>query len=636
MCYHSLCGATDGPALFVSGESGEGCLTTAIRFHQVSKRFTLHHQRPRSFQDLVIHFFGGNGSSSKGEPTVIDQSAQTREEFWALRDVSFDVEQGETVGIIGPNGAGKSTVLKLISRIIEPTSGDVEVHGRVGALLELGAGFHPDLSGRENIYLNGSILGLSRGEIEGKVEQIVTFSELERFIDIPMRHSSSGMGMRLGFSVAAHLDPDILLVDEVLAVGDENFQHKCLDRIMEIRRQGATICFVSHGLGQIRRLCTRAIWLKDGSLTAEGAVDDVIAAYLRYAAEDEETRLSAADRSEWISEDPPADGRGEETGRSKTEPMALGDMVFVDPVGTRKHVFRVGEPWGVLVPYRVYQRIEDAVVRLTVRCNDGVLVWEGMTSAHELGLSALGGDGAFTYCVDELPLMEGTYDVSMACLDRVHHGDEGVVSSVGTMRTRQVGSGERYGLVSLRGEWDWWGLDTDERAGDALSRKDNASGHVPPQKGPDSDQRRWGTGAVEVIDVAFLDGCGNERRVFETSDSWVVRLRYQARTRIEKPVFGLAVHRDDGVHVCGPNTHFGGLDVPVVEGAGEIEYRVHSLPLLEGTYLLSISAHNRMDTLMYDYHDRLYPFKVCQFGPNAPRGVVRLEGRWASEDGGSG
>ncbi|MGB9890866.1 MAG: ABC transporter ATP-binding protein, partial [Anaerolineae bacterium] len=181
-------------------------MTTAIQFSNVSKKFTLHHERARSFQELAVG--------------LVRRNNRSREEFWALRDVSFTVDHGETVGIIGPNGAGKSTVLKLISRIIEPTSGRIEVRGRIGALLELGAGFHPDLTGRENIYLNGSILGLSRAEIRRRLDDIIAFAELERFIDVPVKHYSSGMYVRLGFSVAVHTDPEILLVDEVLAVGD--------------------------------------------------------------------------------------------------------------------------------------------------------------------------------------------------------------------------------------------------------------------------------------------------------------------------------------------------------------------------------------------------------------------------------
>ena len=219
-------------------------MSAAIRFDGVSKKFILHHERARSFQELVVGLFRHNNRS--------------REEFWALRDVSFTVAPGETVGIIGPNGAGKSTVLKLISRIMEPTSGQITVHGRIGALLELGAGFHPDLTGRENIYLNGSILGLSRAEIRCRLDDIIAFAELERFIDIPVKHYSSGMYVRLGFSVAVHTDPEVLLVDEVLAVGDAEFRKKSAERIENFRKNSTTILMVSHNLGAVQRMGERA------------------------------------------------------------------------------------------------------------------------------------------------------------------------------------------------------------------------------------------------------------------------------------------------------------------------------------------------------------------------------------------
>lgn len=431
-------------------------MTTAISFEHVSKKFTLNRQRARSFQELALGLFRRGDAN----PPVDEWSEEPSEEFWALQDVSFNVEHGETVGIIGPNGAGKSTALKLISRIIEPTSGRIEVNGRLGALLELGAGFHPDLTGRENIYLNGSILGLSRPEIEHRLDQIIAFAELERFIDAPLKHYSSGMKVRLGFSVAVHIDPEILLLDEVLAVGDQNFQHKCLEHIMEMKRQGVTICFVSHGLGSVRRLCSRAIWLNDGTVQAVGEVDDVVSAYLRYAAEEEEKARKKAAASD--------EGSGDETEESQ----------------------------------------ENAT------------------------------------------------------------------------KTKQ----------------------------------------------------RWGTGDVKVVEVSFLGVAGEERTVFRVGEPWTVRLRYQASQWVEKPVFGLALHRNDGLHVCGPNTQFAGLDLPFVEGAGEVMYKVDQLPLMEGTYLVSVSAHNEADTVMYDYHDRLHTFKVRQVGEGERYGLVSLRGTWAWKD----
>jgi lipopolysaccharide transport system ATP-binding protein len=200
--------------------------------------------------------------------------------LWALKDVSFEVRRGEILGIVGRNGAGKSTLLKILSRITRPSTGQVEIYGRVGSLLEVGTGFHPDLTGRENVYLNGAVLGMRKVEIDAKFDEIVAFSELERFIETPVKHYSSGMYVRLAFSVAAHLEPEILIMDEVLAVGDMAFQQKCLDKMNEIRRQGRTIFFVSHNLPAITRLCKRALLLERGRLVAEGQPQEVVNRYL--------------------------------------------------------------------------------------------------------------------------------------------------------------------------------------------------------------------------------------------------------------------------------------------------------------------------------------------------------------------
>ena len=222
----------------------------AIRFDRVSKKFILHKERPRSFQELALSLFRRhNDPHSRAH-----LSGDSQEEFWALKEVSFTVERGESVGLIGPNGAGKSTALKLVARVLEPSSGRVMVNGQVAALLELGAGFHPDLTGRENIYLNGAVLGFDHKGMRRRFDAIVAFSELEPFIDVPIKHYSSGMYMRLAFAVAVNVDPEILLVDEILAVGDSAFQRKCLDRIYDMRQQGVTILMVSHNLDATARL----------------------------------------------------------------------------------------------------------------------------------------------------------------------------------------------------------------------------------------------------------------------------------------------------------------------------------------------------------------------------------------------
>jgi lipopolysaccharide transport system ATP-binding protein len=247
-----------------------------IQVHNLSKQFRIGRSEPyRTLREAIVRAvrapFRRSGNGSNGSDTTI----------WALRDVSFDVEQGEVVGIIGRNGAGKSTLLKILSRITEPTTGHVDLHGRVGSLLEVGTGFHPELSGRENVFLNGAILGMTRAEITRKFDEIAAFSEIERFLDTPVKRYSSGMYMRLAFAVAAHLDPEILIVDEVLAVGDAAFQKKCLGKMSDVASHGRTVLFVSHNMPAVRSLCTRAIVLEEGRVAMRGSAGDCVAFYLR-------------------------------------------------------------------------------------------------------------------------------------------------------------------------------------------------------------------------------------------------------------------------------------------------------------------------------------------------------------------
>ena len=250
----------------------------AIKVEGLGKKYLLHHQvggrsRYVALRDVLAHkftsLFRRNGRSNPN-----------REEFWALKDVSFEIKQGEAVGIIGRNGAGKSTLLKLLSRITEPTEGRIELEGRVASLLEVGTGFHPELTGRENIFLNGAVLGMHRAEIKKKFDEIVAFAEVEKFLDTPVKHFSSGMYMRLAFAVAAHLEPEILVVDEVLAVGDAAFQKKCLGKMGEVGRTGRTILFVSHNMAAIQQLCSRAILLEKGKIVADGPAQEVVHSYL--------------------------------------------------------------------------------------------------------------------------------------------------------------------------------------------------------------------------------------------------------------------------------------------------------------------------------------------------------------------
>lgn len=254
----------------------------AIRVENLSKLYRIGKQQEKyrtlrdTIADAFISPFKKAGSLIKGQASA---ASNLNETIWALKDVSFEIKKGEVVGIIGRNGAGKSTLLKILSRITEPTTGFAEIHGRVGSLLEVGTGFHAELTGRENIYLNGAILGMKKAEIDKKFDEIVAFAEVEKFIDTPVKHYSSGMYLRLAFAVAAHLEPEILIVDEVLAVGDARFQKKCLNKMEDVGKEGRTVLFVSHNMPAITRLCKRAILLNDGKVILDDAAPKVVHAY---------------------------------------------------------------------------------------------------------------------------------------------------------------------------------------------------------------------------------------------------------------------------------------------------------------------------------------------------------------------
>jgi ABC-type polysaccharide/polyol phosphate transport system ATPase subunit len=406
-----------------------------LELRHVARRFIKRRERNRSFQDKFIR--------------LLSRRNVQQEDFWPLRDVSIRLERGQSLGVIGPNGAGKSTLLKLVTGILTPTSGDLLVNGRLCSLLELGAGFQPDLTGRENIFLNGSIYGLNRREMNTRLESIIDFAELGDFIDTPVRHYSSGMYVRLGFAVAIHTDPDLLLVDEVLAVGDQSFQHKCLSAIQRFREGGGTLLLVSHDLEAVQAICRQAIWLEHGLVQSEGQPTDVVMRYLREQARREEERAAS----------------------------------------------------------------------------------------------------------------------------------------------RQA-----------------------ENAGQRI----DAPG-------------RWGSGKVRITHVELCNGSGETTTTFASGEPLTVRLHYTATRRVEKPVFGLAVYHESGAHVTGPNTQFGGLDIPAVEGTGMISYQASRLPLLAGRYRLSVAVVDGVDNETYDYHDRLYDFQIYPDKCNERYGIVTLGGGWRLE-----
>jgi ABC-type polysaccharide/polyol phosphate transport system ATPase subunit len=405
-----------------------------IEFDRVSKQFRLR-DGSRSFQELFLNALRMRRRSAPAET------------IWSLRDVSFSVQPGEMVGIIGANGAGKSTALKLVSRILVPTQGQVKIRGKVTGLLELGAGFHPDLSGRENIYLNGAMLGMKREQIDRRLDAIVAFAELEQFINMPVKHYSSGMYMRLGFAIAVHSDTDALLVDEVLAVGDQTFRSKCYQRITEIRRQGTAILLVSHDAGVVRRMCDRAIWLDKGQVRSMGTADDVILDYM-------------------------------------------------------------GQVWQE--------------------------------------------------------------------------------------RNRQLAEGQE-----AKNTWRMKSL-----------------------------ERRWGSGEARVQAVTFMDQDGHERHAFRTGEALVARIFYQARERVERPTFGVAIYRDDDVHVNGPNSVSDGYHIPAIEGTGQVDYVIETLPLMPGRYEFTAAIYDHSSTHPYDHRHRAFDFEVQPGAAGERDGVVHIPGTW--------
>jgi len=397
-------------------------VSDAVVVDSVSKRFRLFRERNQSLKAALM----------RGRRAVV-------EEFWAVRDMSFEVQTGSSFGLIGENGSGKSTLLKCMARILRPDAGSIEVKGRMSALLELGAGFHPELSGRENLYLNGSILGMKHRELDRIFDEIVGFAGLERFIDMPVKVYSSGMYVRLGFSIAINVDPDVLLVDEVLAVGDEEFQRRCEQKFADFKQDGRTIVIVSHALGTMRNVCDQLAWLESGE------------------------------------------------------------------------VKMIGEPGNVVDDY------------------------------------------------------------------------------VGDVHDR-------------------------ERGGEGAT----AEGHGS----------RWGSGEGHIDRVELLDGGGHPTTVARTGDAVTIRVHYSTTEPIERPVFGLAVYRLDGVHVTGPNTRDAGCVPDRIDGSGQVDLRIDRLLLVPGTYDLSASLYDYACVHAYDFRHRDFRFEVDHGEPREEFGVVSLGGKW--------
>jgi len=348
------------------------------------------------------------------------------ETFQALKNVSFDVAKGQTMGVIGRNGSGKSTALKLIAGITKPTSGVVAVKGRISALIELGAGFHPEISGRENVFINGIMLGMTKREIQQRFDEIVEFAELTEFIDAPVKTYSSGMYMRLGFAVAIHVNPDVLLVDEVLAVGDEGFTHKCLDKFAEFRRRGKTILLVTHSLNLVERFCDDALWLDEGRAMSHGDPKRVVGAYLAKVEEGEEALLASTTAKALESaqppdetghpapEDPTSNMYQATEGRWGSREVEITDVAFLDRDGHPAFVFHSGDPMSIRVKVRAVQPTDDFVFGIGLFNADGVCCYGTNTYLEEMNPERLTGEADATFAIDGLDLVEGTYKLDVA------------------------------------------------------------------------------------------------------------------------------------------------------------------------------------------------------------------------------
>jgi lipopolysaccharide transport system ATP-binding protein len=374
-----------------------------------------------------------------------------KEILWALRDVSFRVNEGEVVGIVGRNGAGKSTLLKVLSKITYPTSGTVKARGRIASMLEVGTGFHEELTGRENVYLNASIIGMKKREVDVKFDQIVAFAGLERFIDTPIKRYSSGMRMRLGFAVAAHLEPDVLIVDEVLAVGDAVFQKKCITAMQDMRGGGRTVLFVSHNMSAVENLCSRGIWIANGQVRMDGTTHEVIEAYMGSFASSEGATNDLAQ----------ADGR-----RGSGE-IRFTRVELVAKNGELQTVTRSGKSVTIRLHFHATEAVERPSFGMKLNSEMGTLITDTSTWLHGIDIPLVNvGDGYVDLEIDMLNLLPGRYSLSLWVDSALKHHNYDVIEHAMSLdieeapvynTTRRIDS--RYGLVFFPQRWRLEGID---------------------------------------------------------------------------------------------------------------------------------------------------------------------------------
>jgi ABC-type polysaccharide/polyol phosphate transport system ATPase subunit len=362
----------------------------AISVEQLWKQFRLYYDKNQYLKTAILQ-----GRRAKYE------------EFWALKDISFEVPEGSTFGIIGSNGSGKSTMLKCLTGILTPDKGNLRVNGKIAAMLELGAGFHPDLSGRENIYLNGAILGMTSKEIHRKLDEIVEFAGLSQFIDTPVKNYSSGMTVRLGFAIAINVEPEILIIDEVLAVGDTAFQQKCLEKIEDFRSDGRTIVIVSHGLGQVAQICDSVAWIEKGELKEVGDAQSVVSNYNALSHEALPT-LPNEIGQRW--------GSGE---------VSISAVELSGKSGSVQNQFHNGDSVSIAIKYVSQISLDNASVSVRLNHLHGTVLWGTSTESKSVPVPIRIGDGQIRLTIDHLPLLDGTYDLSVVIADHsaIHEYD---------------------------------------------------------------------------------------------------------------------------------------------------------------------------------------------------------------------
>ncbi|GAB4550950.1 MAG: hypothetical protein Tsb0014_45360 [Pleurocapsa sp.] len=403
---------------------------TAIQIENMSKKYVIAaHQKKEKYQ--TIRDIIANGVKSNVQK-LIDRkytSKLKKEEFWALNDICFELKQGEKLGIIGRNGAGKSTLLKVLSRITEPTKGKIKIKGRVASLLEVGTGFHPELTGRENIFLNGAILGMDKAEIKRKFDEIVDFAEVEKFLDTPVKRYSSGMYVRLAFAVAAHLEPEILIVDEVLAVGDIQFQKKCLGKMQDVSQEGRTVIFVSHNMTAIESLCNRGIFLRSGEIHYDGTPDEAIKKYLELA-------YDTAQKSQ-------LDKRTDREGSGK---IRASSFKFLNENLEEISCLQSGKNYYFEIGYsnNIYQPLSDIITSLDIfdEKNNRVLLFRTNFTNSNLYVDSNGG---YILCrINNLPLAKGTYRINVY----LSHSDREILDHIADAASFVVDGGDFFGTGS--------------------------------------------------------------------------------------------------------------------------------------------------------------------------------------------